>query len=91
METLDSLFESLFTDPFLPFGGWPDTMVKTAVSYPMRFGWYYRHSMFQHEFWWGGTAPLVSVTDEHLMGMPQEIIQEIGNALNAKGEGAFLD
>jgi hypothetical protein len=81
-----------FFDPFPSmFWGGPDTNVKTKVSYPMRFGWYYRHSTSQNEFWWGGFEPLLTVTDEGLMGMPEEIVHEVGNALNAKGEGAYLD
>ncbi len=83
--SMDAVFNEVMSGAFTPFSD------KTLVSYPMRFGWYYRRSTQSNEFWWGGTSPMVIVADEHLMAMPQEIISEVGNALNAKGEGAYLD
>lgn len=90
-DTLDALFTSFMGDDFFKDFIPPIFPVKTPVSYPMRFGWYHRHSTQNHEFWWGGTTPLVVVTDEYLMTMPESIIHEVGNALNAKGDDAYLD
>jgi hypothetical protein len=88
METLSDLFDSIMGDDFFKF---PPMSVKTAVSYPMRFGWHYRRSTHYYEFWWGRTEPLVIVTDEYLMTMPNDIVREIEHAINDKGEGAYLD
>jgi hypothetical protein len=66
--------------------------VLTGTVLPMNnFGWYFRPSTNNYEFWWQGIVPVLQVGAEVLPAMPTAIADEIMCAVSLKGDRGVLD
>jgi hypothetical protein len=64
---------------------------QSKAYYPDRFGWYYRGSHDQYEFWWQGSEPRITLSAIIVRELLPEIVtEEIVSGVELKGDDGIL-